>query len=80
MVRKLTREQAAIINRALYPLANYLIRLRRRMERVGFLPDDPFFCLVAKAQDALQHLTVTLHYRSCPSGVGESESKTKGEQ
>ena len=77
MVRKLTCEQAACINKALYPLANYLIRLRRRMERVGFLPDDPFYRLVAKAQDAVQQLTVDLHYRSCRSGVGRSESEGK---
>jgi hypothetical protein len=44
------------------------------MEKVGFLPDEPVFMLVSKAQDVVQHLTVTLHYHSCKSGVGRPTS------
>jgi hypothetical protein len=44
------------------------------MEKVGFLPDDPIYLLVSKAQDAVQHLRVTLHYHSCKSGVGKPAS------
>ena len=75
MGRRMTCWQAEQVNKALYPLANYLVRLRSRMEKVGFLPDDPVFLLVAKAQDAVQHLMVELHYRSCRSGVGRPESE-----
>jgi len=75
MGRRMTCWQAEQVNKALYPLANYLVRLRSRMEKVGFLPDDPVFLLVAKAQDAVQHLRVELHYRSCRSGVGRPESE-----
>ena len=75
MGRRMTCWQAEQINKALFPLANYLVRLRSRMEKVGFLPDDPVFMLVSKAQDAVQHLRVTLHYRSCKSGVGMPESE-----
>ncbi|CAN5697219.1 hypothetical protein BH09PLA1_BH09PLA1_22570 [soil metagenome] len=48
----------------------YLGRLRRRMELLGFPPDDPLYCSAAKAHDALQELHVRAHYCSCPSGVG----------
>ena len=33
--------QAAKISKSLYPGMNYLLRLRQRMEKRGFPPDDP---------------------------------------
>jgi hypothetical protein len=54
------------------PCLSYLSRLRTRMERTGFPPDDPLLQLVNKAYDAVQHLAVHVHYLSCGSGVGRS--------
>jgi hypothetical protein len=42
------------------------------MERAGFLLDDPLFQLVSKAYDAVQALSVHVHYLSCKSGVGRA--------
>jgi len=69
--------QAHVIGQALFPHVNYLYRLRRRMEQVGFKPGDPLFREVAEAYDAVQKLSVTLHYMSCTSGVGLSPRKPK---
>src|SRR5262245_1296375 len=41
-ITNVTKEQAATINKALFPSANYLRRLLLRMEKL-FLPDDPLF-------------------------------------
>jgi hypothetical protein len=62
--------QAAKINKALFPLVNYLGRLYFRMEKVGFLPDDPLYILVRNAYHAVLSLSHELHYMSCKSGVG----------
>jgi len=67
---KLTTAQAARLHRALYPHLNYLCRLRRRMELIGFPSGDPLFVLVSPAYDSLQRLSVEVHYMSCRSGVG----------
>ncbi len=72
----LTTDQAKEINAALYGSLNYLCRLRERMEKKGFKPDDPLFVLVEKAYDAMRRLTGDLHYRSCSSGVGRPSTKT----
>jgi hypothetical protein len=52
----------------------YIGRLRRRMELLGFPPDDPLYCSASKAHDALQELHVRAHYCSVPSGVGVSKN------
>jgi hypothetical protein len=67
---KLQRWQARKINRALQPTVGYLCRLRERMEKVGFLNNDPLFQLVKQSYDNLQALYMKLHYLSCESGVG----------
>src|SRR5262245_52898657 len=66
----LTTAQAERINKALFPLANYLARLYFRIEKVGFRRDDPLFVLVRDAYHAVLKLSHDLHYRSCTSGVG----------
>ncbi len=48
----LKKSHAATINKALFLNLNYLLRLRRRMEQVGFPPDDKLYLLVCKAYDA----------------------------
>jgi hypothetical protein len=40
-----------------------------RMEKVGFLQDDPLFDLVRNAYHAALKLSHELHYMSCKNGV-----------
>ncbi len=61
--------QAAAIGETVGPMLGYLIRLLRRMEKVGFPPNDPLFQCVKKAWDAVYSLSVDLHYLSCAGGV-----------
>jgi hypothetical protein len=65
--------QAKQLLDTLYPSLNFLFRLRRRMEKVGFPPNDPLFLHVCNAYDSMFKLRVELHYLSCKSGVGRPE-------
>ena len=67
--KSLKKSQAAKINKSLFPNLNYLYRLRKRMEEVGFPHDDKLSMLVCKAYDAMHALNVETHYLSC-DGVG----------
>ena len=64
--------QAERISKALYPGANYLARLRNRMEKL-FPPDDPLFLKVVAAHDAVCALSIEMHYQSCKTGVGRPD-------
>jgi hypothetical protein len=66
----LTKDQFTRLHEALFPTANLLNRLERRMSRLGFPVNDPLYLLVVKAQSAIQDLYVHVHYLSCSSGVG----------
>jgi hypothetical protein len=66
----MTTDEARKIARGLFPGANYLIRLRQRMTIAGFLPTDPVFKLVIKAQDLMQEICTEVDYAGCDSGVG----------
>jgi hypothetical protein len=73
------KSQAAIINKSLFRNLNYLLRLRERMQQVGFPQDDKLYLLVCKAYDAVHALHIETHYLSC-DGVGnprkdEADSK-----
>ena len=72
---ELTTEQAKIISDGLYPGANYLSRLQRRMEKAGFPGNDPLYLKVCKARDAMQELCMEAHYLSCKSGVGRPDKE-----
>ncbi len=74
---KIERWQAEKLNRSLFHCANLLIRLRGRMVEVGFIPTDRLYQLVCDAQDAVQALTVELHYQSCAGGVGRSPDENQ---
>jgi len=65
----LRRWQIARLKKSVDPMLRYLFRLRDRMRKVGFLPSDPLYCVVEKAYDAVQALTVKLHYMGC-DGTG----------
>jgi len=69
---KLSNTQARQLRDALYPHCNYLFRLRRRMEQLGFTHSDPLYAAVCKAYNAMHELNVEIHYLSCNSGVGRS--------
>jgi hypothetical protein len=66
----LTKDQFIRLHRTLFPSANLLHRLERRMSRLAFAVDDPLYVLVARAQSAIEQLYVHVHYLSCSSGVG----------
>lgn len=72
---ELTHEQAARIRAALAPSVRYLGKLKDRMDQVGFLPHDPLYELVKDAYNAVHHLSMDLHYRSCKSGVYRGREK-----
>jgi hypothetical protein len=69
--------QARIIRTPVHRALGYLTRLRTRMERRGFAPDDKLLQLTAKAHDALLALSVELYYMSCESGVGREKPTEK---
>ncbi len=61
----ITREQGKQLAEAIGKSLNYLTRLRRRMEKLGFLPGDDYFKAVDKAQDAMQTLYLKTHFLKC---------------
>lgn len=71
--RDLTRQQAEQIHHSMFPLANWLFRLNKRMERGGFPPDDPLSRKARAAYDATCSLMTELHYASCGTGVGREK-------
>jgi hypothetical protein len=73
----ITPAQAQRIRDALFPGLNYLARLRRRMERLGFPPGDAMFRAVHAAEMALFDLNVALHYLGCQGGVGMAPKGTE---
>jgi len=70
---KLTREQAAAVFKRLHSTTGYLVRMRERMERIGFLPSDRLLQRVKDAENAMRDLCMALHYASCECGVGRSQ-------
>ena len=73
------RWQAKKIAASLHPSLNYLFRLRRRMEKANFLPDDPYFQLVDAAFKSVHTLWIQTHYLSC-TGVGRSSDKEEEDE
>jgi hypothetical protein len=71
----LTRDQAAALSAKVGPMLGYIVRLRMRIDKAGFLPRDPLYVLVRDAEDKLHRLSVELHYRSCGSGVGRTANE-----
>jgi hypothetical protein len=66
---RLTYEQAGKLFEQLWPLANFMARLRMHAERV-LRPDDPLMKAVMDADSAVQSLRMHVHYLSCRRGVG----------
>jgi hypothetical protein len=72
---QLSKHQATILRDNISRSLGYLSRLRERMERTHFPPDDELLVLVKNAQDAVQRLWVDLHYRSCDGQVGRRKKQ-----
>lgn len=66
----LTRAQLDQLRDALYPGANYIVRLKDRMAKLGFPPDDPVYRLVTEIQRLNQQLGMELTYRSSRDKAG----------
>jgi hypothetical protein len=73
--QSLKRWQLERIQRALQPSMNYLHRLRKRMDHVGFVPDDRLYRHVSEAYDRMYALLVELHYLIVGEGVGRPGRK-----
>jgi len=69
--KSITVRQARRIFDALFPLGNYVVRLKCRMEKTGFPPNDPLFLAVKDADEALNRLYMMVHRLSVKSGMGE---------
>jgi hypothetical protein len=67
--------QAKLMYATLRPALGYLCRLRERMERRGFPPNDKLLKLTEAAYNAIHSLTVELHYMSCEGGVGRETKR-----
>lgn len=67
----LTRDQIEKLKEAIARQLRYLGKLRTRMERLAFPPNDPLYAQVSEAFDKVHRLSVSLHYLSCdPGSVG----------
>ena len=62
--------QAAALNERLVPKLRYLVLLRERMDKVGFVSTDRLFQQVRDAEFAMGDWCMALHYLSCDGGVG----------
>ena len=71
---RITPDQAARLCASLRGSLAFVGKLRRRMELLGFPPDDPLYLDAVRAQQALQDLHVRSHYCSVRSGVGRGRA------
>ena len=73
----LTKAQAEQLLARIWPMLNYVKRLRDRMERRSFPKDDELYRLVVRIHDDMHRLSVTLHYMTC-DGVGRPSHRPSG--
>jgi hypothetical protein len=73
------RWQAVKISKGLQPGLSYLFRLKARMEKLGFLPSDPYYELVSAAYNAMHALFIQTHYLAC-IGAGRPSDKDEGDE
>jgi len=70
---KLTPEHAAAVFKRLHSTTGYLVRMRERMQQLGFLHTDRLFQQVRDAEFAMRDLCMALHYLSYEGGVATTE-------
>jgi hypothetical protein len=63
--------QAAQLRQTVRRPLVFMGRMRRRMELLGFPPDDPLYLSICQAHNALQEVHVRAHYCACTTGVGK---------
>jgi hypothetical protein len=68
--QQITAAQADALAIKLQPMLGYLNRLLKRMEQIGFPPDDRLLKFTVEARNAMHELTVAVHYESCPGKTG----------
>lgn len=71
---RLTLQQARQLQAQIRRELEYLGKLRRRMEVLGFPPSDPLYAATMQAYNAVHELHVRCHYAGCASGVGRADS------
>src|SRR5262245_900278 len=67
---RVTHELADRLWAIIRPMLSYLVRLRERMEKGGFVDGDPLFELAKKAEDAVRDLSMEAQYLSSETGTG----------
>lgn len=60
--RDLTKAQAEVLLSRIWPMLNYLNRLKQRMERRRFPTGDKLYSRVVAAHNDLHSLAITLHW------------------
>jgi hypothetical protein len=73
----LTRDQARALKNKLQPMLGYLNRLKKRMQRRGFPPDDRLLIAACRAEEALHALSVEVHYVACGDTAGRAASEVR---
>ena len=66
----LTREQLEKLYGAFWPHLNYVVRLDKRLNALGFQESEPLRAKVLAARNAMQALGIHLHYARCDGSVG----------
>lgn len=72
---RLTPEQAEKLRLAVAKRLRFFNRLEKRLQQLGFPPDDPVMFAASRARAHVQDLHVAAHYASCRRGVGRAETK-----
>jgi len=68
----LQRQQIEQLRRQVATKLHYVGRLTRRMERLGFPPDDELYVAALRAHAGLLDLHVAIHYCGCDTGRREA--------
>ena len=66
---KITRRQSAALAEMVGTRQAWLGRVVKRLEKLGYLPDDPLLAAAMNANDALARLRMSAHY-SAVDGAG----------
>jgi hypothetical protein len=75
----LSRDPTLALKNKLQPMLGYLNRLKHRMIRKGFPPDDPLLTAARRAEDAMHALQVETHYLACWDVTGRSAMTSPAE-
>lgn len=73
----LTKEQLEKLYNAFWPHLNFVVRLDKRLDELGFKEHEPMRKEVIAARNAMQALGVHLHYARCEGNVGYPPRKAK---